>query len=692
MSRPIALILSFLTLATLASADGPADNDPKKVGRIPKLGVEVSPADRKELELGLADLDGAIAKLKAKNDKKTAELLPDVQIYAKAVHDALKYQEFFDVKDIAKAKILLKAGQGRASDLLEGKAPWTEAIGLVVRGYVSKIDDSVQPFGLVVPPNYTARTSGRYRLDLWFHGRGETLSEVNFLNERQTQAGTITPVDTIVLHPYGRYCNASKFAGEVDAFEALEAAKRMYRVDNERIAVRGFSMGGASAWHLAVHYPDVWFAANPGAGFAETPRFLKVFQNEKLEPTWYEQKLWSLYDCDKWSLNLLNCPTVAYSGELDNQKQAADVMAESLKTHDMELTHIIGPKTKHQYHPAAKIEVEARLAELALNGRERTPERLDFATYTLRYNRTHWITVDAVGEHWAEATVRARILYSPKGTMGDLTMATPLVVLGTRNVQALTVDFKPGTSPFRPGGPQPMIMVDGLPLTGPDVGSDLSLKVHFAKVGKAWEVVPGLPVGAVKRHGLQGPIDDAFMSRFLVVLPTGKGRHPKVDLWVKAESERAIEHWRRHFRGEARVKKDVDVTDADIADSNLILWGDPESNAILKKLADRLAIRWGADAIAPADNGKTFASPDHALILIQPNPLNVNKYVVLNSGFTFRDYDYLNNARQVPKLPDWAVIDLNTAPNTRTPGKVVAADFFDESWKVKATPGGSVPK
>ncbi|MCA9010006.1 MAG: hypothetical protein KDB01_09685, partial [Planctomycetaceae bacterium] len=73
----------------------------------------------------------------------------------------------------------------------------------------------------------------------------------------------------------------------------------------------------------------------------------------------------------------------------------------------------------------------------------------------------------------------------------------------------------------------------------------------------------------------------------------------------------------------------------------------------------------------------------HAPILIHPNPLNLSRYVVLNSSFTFRDYAYLNNARQVPMLPDWAVIDLNTPPDTVWPGKVVAADFFDERWQLK---------
>ena len=57
---------------------------------------------------------------------------------------------------------------------------------------------------------------------------------------------------------------------------------------------------------------------------------------------------------------------------------------------------------------------------------------------------------------------------------------------------------------------------------------------------------------------------------------------------------------------------------------------------------------------------RRYAADTHVPVLIYPNPLNPKKYVVLNSGFTFREYDYLNNARQVPKLPDYAVIDVTT--------------------------------
>jgi hypothetical protein len=135
------------------------------------------------------------------------------------------------------------------------------------------------------------------------------------------------------------------------------------------------------------------------------------------------------------------------------------------------------------------------------------------------------------------------------------------------------------------------------------------------------------------------------------------------------------------MRGDARVTDDKDVTDADIAAHNLVLWGDASSNAVLKRIADKLPIHWSASEVNVG--GKSFAGKNHAVAMIYPNPLNPKRYVVLNSSFTYREYDYLNNARQVPKLPDWAVIDVTTPPGPRYPGRIAAADFFDEAWQLK---------
>src|SRR3546814_8520758 len=52
-----------------------------------------------------------------------------------------------------------------------------------------------------------------------------------------------------------------------------------------------------------------------------------------------------------------------------------------------------------------------------------------------------------------------------------------------------------------------------------------------------------------------------------------------------------ITQWRQQFRGDARVKKDTEITEADIAQHNLVLWGDPQSNQVLAKIADKLPIK-----------------------------------------------------------------------------------------------------
>jgi dienelactone hydrolase len=636
-----------------------------QVRPVPPPGVEVPANDRAQLEEGLKKLRGSLDKLRG------LDLLPDVQIFYDAVRYALEYNEFFKPEDIARGKELLRQGQTRADQLAAGKAPWTTATGLVVRGYVSKIDRSVQPYSLVIPESFAPDVPRKWRLDAWFHGRGETLSEVNFLYDRQRNPGEFTPPHAFVLHLYGRYCNANKFAGEVDLFEALESVKRHYPIDENRIVVRGFSMGGAAAWQFATHFAGDWAAAAPGAGFSETADFLKIWERESVKPAWWEQKLWHLYDATDYAANLYNLPVVAYSGEIDRQIQAARMMENALADEGMKLTHVIGPNTPHRYHPDSKVEIDRIIDAIAEKGRDPYAAKVRFTTWTLAYNRMKWVVVDGLEEHWERARVDAEIAAGSR------------VHVKLSNVNAFTLDFGPGACPFAPDA-KPSVVINGQALTVPGPSTDRSWRVSLRKTGQQWQLAGTGDEGLRKRHGLQGPIDDAFMDSFLFVRPTGASAIPGIAKWVEAEQARAVREWRRQFRGDAQVRNDVALTDEEIARNNLVLWGDPGSNKVLAKIADRLPVRWINDAVIVGS--ERFPAATHVPVLIYPNPLNPKRYVVLNSGFTYREYDYLNNARQVPKLPDWAVIDTTTPPDERWPGKVVKAGFFGENWELKAAP------
>jgi dienelactone hydrolase len=671
--------LCLLSCVSLALADGPADNIPENVRRIPKLGVEVPAEKRADLEARLKELRAVIDDLRKRNNPKINDLLPDVEIFHKAVNDALIYQEFFDPKEIDSAIVLLERGKARAAALATAEPTWPMQAGLVVRGFVSKLDGSVQPYGLVIPETYDPKNEDGCRLDVWLHGRGETLSEVNFLKDRMNNIGTIAPRNAIVLHPYGRYSNAFKFAGEIDVLEAIATVKKRYQIDDDRIAIRGFSMGGAGAWHLAVHYSDHWFAANPGAGFSETPEFLRVFQQETLKPTPWERTLWQWYDCPVWVNNLRHLPTIAYSGELDSQKQAADLMAAAMEAQGMQLRHIIAPDTKHAVTPEAKEQIEKRLSAVERIIGFDSAETIDFTTCTLRYDRCDHLTVDELAEHWKpgriELTMAGEIRVKAKGITAFSVDSLPFYVLDPSGIEVIVEEGLPGAPPDDPNSEE-----YSLGTITPQ--SDSSYKLSAHKIGDRWQLGPRTnEIGLRKKHGLTGPVDDAFMDSFMFVSPTGTAWNAAAGNWSTAELTRAKEHWRRHFRGVARVKQDKQITPDDIAKHNLVLWGDPGSNAILAQIIDKLPIQWSRDEIRIGRD--TYPANQHALIAIYPNPLNPKKYVVLNSSFTFREFAYLNNARQVPMLPDWAVVDLSTPPNSVWPGKIAAADFFDERWQLK---------
>ena len=242
------------------------------------------------------------------------------------------------------------------------------------------------------------------------------------------------------------------------------------------------------------------------------------------------------------------------------------------------------------------------------------------------------------------------------------------VTVKTENVTRLTL---------APAARRKTVTLDGQTLTG----------LAFVKTGAKWAVDKTPDGGGLrKRPGLQGPIDDAFMDSFVFVRPTGKAASEATGAWVQSELGRATRQWRAVFRGEAPVKDDRAVNDADIRDSNLVLWGDPSSNSVLARIAGRLPIRWNKDGSIGA-GGATYAAGTHVPVFIYPNPLNPRHYVVINSGVTFREAALLNNAMQHPMLPDWAIVDITTPPDAYRPGRVEAAGFFDEAWRLAGGAG-----
>jgi dienelactone hydrolase len=614
--------------------------------------VKLDESERKELREETDRLGREVVRLfMAPGVQK--ELVPDVAIFYTAVNQALTFDEFQQTNDVPEARRLLAMGFDRARALGAGRPDWLTRTGLVVRGFESAVDGSVQPYGVVVGKGY--RPGGR--LDVWLHGRDERLTELRFLRERLRSSGEFAPDDAVVVHPYGRFCNAFKFAGETDVMEAMEHATQAYGADRGRRSIRGFSMGGAGAWHLAAHHPGLWRAAAPGAGFAETADYTGVLGKEPGLPSW-EQRLWHWYDATDYAANLRQVPLVAYSGEKDRQIQAARMMERAMQAEGLTLQHVIGPGVEHKYEPGAKREVARRVDALASTASPELRE-LDLTTWTLRYPAGEgnvWLRFEGLSHHWERARLRASVSEDGK------------VRVRTEGVTAFAMARPPGV-----GKGRVEVDLDGERETF-GAGNPEDGWWHFRKSGKSWKSVKSGPSATVKRPGLQGPIDDAFMGSFVVVVPSKLPVTPE-ELWVDRSWRQFVRDWRAQFRGECRIAKDTDVTPEDLKSHHVVLWGTPENNVLLGKIAGRLPLQWKGGRLRLS--GRELKGEALVPQLIAPNPLNPDRYVVVNSGHTFASWNG-TNARQTPRLPDWAVVEVGDG---KGPGRVVEAGFFGEDWK-----------
>ena len=626
--------------------------------------VKPTDAQRLDIESRTAELAKAIDAVRGKVGEGPGprDAISDVEVCHKAAVWVLRHGEFFDAKDVDRTLKVLSKGLARAKDLGNGRTPWAEVSGTVVRGYRSKVDGSVQPYAVVVPPS--AGGEDRLRLDVVLHGRNAQLQEARFFDSHD---GKPAPANLtgLVLHVFGRTNNAYRWAGEADVYEAIDAVRRNYRVDDRRIVLRGFSMGGAGAWHLGLHDPSRWSSVEAGAGFSETIKYAKLNN-----PSDVVLKGLHIYDAVDYAVNAFNVPIVGYGGENDPQIEASKNVEAALvalgvpmtteglvtKANGPDFTRIVGKGMGHAVDPSSANLMKTFHDEHAVKGSDLMPRKIRFATYTLKYPRVGWLEIDRLTEHYRRATLEAEIV-------GDV------ATVKTENVAVLSVNREAGET----------IKLDGQDFPLREAVGGLLPDVTFRKLADGWEQLDHDDSLAIeqnirrdKRPGVQGPIDDAFTAPFLCVRGTGKPNNPRVQTWADGRLKRFADDWNKRMRGDLPIKNDVDMTDEDIQTYHLVLFGDPGSNRLIARSLTGLAVAWDSNKLTLKGE---FASADHAPTLVSASPLNPLRYVVINSGHTFTEADFEGtNARLYPRLGDYAVIKVDS-------DEVMVNGFYDERWR-----------
>jgi hypothetical protein len=640
--------------------------------------IQPKPEELDQVKTKTVALEKAVQDLKAKH--ADPDLTGDVEVYAKAGRILLEFpDQFFTQNGIDHALAVLDTGAERAKELASGKPSWTTT-KKQIHAYYSAMDGSIQPYGITLPANYDP--SKPTRLYVWLHGRQNQTTESEFLTAfPKAGPGKVPVADNgqIQLDVFGRINSAGwHWAGEADIFEAIAAVQKRFKIDDKRILLRGFSMGGEGGWHIALHYPDRFVAAEIGAGTisrrAEIPG-LQPYQYATL-------RIWE--NMSEWALNIFNLPTAGHDGDSDTQvcclppppagTPTRGQLTSSLHARaqlekegfssvgDPDFLHsqgtpgifLISQQTGHGTSPLVRERLDSFLKEWGDKG-QTSPDHIRFVTWTTRYNHDYWISVDGLGKTYDRADVEA--IRRDGGKQYQIT---------TKNVTRLAL---------RETGNAKEIKIDGQTL---NVHSRPEMVLE--KNGSSWKPAPAKWSGLHKTHALQGPIDDAFLDPFLLVRPTGTPWNESVNTQALRSLARFDRMWAKYFRGHPFIKDDKDVTAADVEKYHIIVFGDPGSNRLIAKIMakgkGKLPFQWTKESVGIG--GQTFSAKDNFPALIYPNPLNPSKYVVLNTGLTIVDREY-NGDYGMPQWGDYAIVTAkegSEVPDLKTAG------LFDEAWQL----------
>lgn len=674
---------NLLILYALTAAPGGVAQAADPVRAVPPP-VDPGPlvAEWKQQERDLHQAE-AEAKAQARSQGRIFDdsLFADVAVYQRCVEWAVRYEPAWQQADADLVRRTLQRGANRLRHYRGGDFSWTKQTGRVVRGYRSRLDDSIQPYGLHIPADYDAGQP--HRLDVVLHGSmgPAGINEVRFLRSFDEPAATAKPPQYFELHPLGRMENCYRWSGETDVFEAIDDVCRKYSIDRDRIVLRGMSMGASGTWHLGLKHPDRFVALGPYCGYVDTHRMSQtpIARFPVVGPLPAHQELGlHLLDSKDYAANAGVVPAIACMGDQDIFFEAHEIMRRAMRKEGLEMVNLISPGTGHVIDPVTFAEQMRRIAEYSRRGLNHNPARIRFVTWSLKYARCHWLQVQGLEQHYAKAEIDAR-------QTGDEIEITTL-----RNINRFAI-----TAPaWRGTATRVRILEELVPLTTPD-GKPAPVSPRegvFVRRAHRWVFAGETSEPAsrvVKRPGLQGPIDDAFTTPFLCVRGTGTPWNPAVQKYADAALDRFSAEWHQYFRGTLPVKRDTEVTEADVRDRHLILFGDPGSNSWMARLLPGLPVEWSREKLNFA--GESYPAANHLLSCIYPNPLPgaAGRYVVLNSGHTFRGKDLGTiNYLLFPRWGDWAMLRIPTTlpSDPASPWETVLdAGYFDEYWQPAST-------
>lgn len=470
--------------------------------------------------------------------------------------------------------------------LRAGTDPYAGMTGMFEGAYLSDADGTAQPFTLVVPHTYPAK--GPYALFINLHGASFTHELTG--DWAPSTADSVNEERTIIASAMGRARYGDyRGLGEADVTDVLRWVTAHYRIDPDRIYLRGGSMGGMGTWRIASLHPDLFAGAWVDCGAPPLGTYR----------------------------NLLDLPVYVNHGDADwsvpvsNARAGVDLMRNA----GCPVAYVEYPGVDHAVGVA--VGPEGYLTRLWAHRREAVPGRIHISAAHPWYGAMYWGAIERWDDPHAMATLdaemclgnlvrvaltnvaRARLKLPP----GRLTGTAPLVWFV--NGRRLNV-------PRSPDGAYDVIVTDGRP----------EVRAHTEEPAPA------------ERPYEPGATMNLYRGEPLLIVYGTTSEDDSLRVAIRRLAEEAS-HWaapgvQMEF-GMVPMAADTAVTDGQIASRNLLLLGGPEDNALVARIMPRLPVReaggtlalFGAESIPLAGRGYGF---------VLPNPLQPRRLVLVYSS------------------------------------------------------------
>lgn len=478
--------------------------------------------------------------------------------------------------------------------LKKGNDPFHHTTGCHIRSYISDIDSSIQYYILHVPSSYRKEhpSSLAAAIPATVYGNYPYLKSFRVGNSKLIDffQDLAEKYNMILVEPGSRRYSHPNFntIEESELFNIINDIEKDYNIDKNRIYLTGTCSGGNEALKLAIQFPDRFAALG-----LVSPEI--IYPNESEHSSMLFVK------------NIINVPIFNTHSVIDRhiaveRSELFSEIAEELNFKNIK--YIRMPNEFPMFYPDDFFDDALEFCNKhTLNP---SPEEINFSTSKMLYNKSFWININAINFP-DTAQIYAKI------------RCNTLSIKKT-NVLNYSIDLK--TLPYKKD--KILKIVDNGKVVFKGITNDSVL--YFGPTIEKSELL--------KNGNIAGPFSHVFVQKFIIVRGTIGSKTETTKL--ETISNTLVTYWMERYFVPCKTKKDIDITEEDMREANLILLGNSESNLVFNKLRDLLPVKITNKDIQ-IDEKKTLKGDKLCFYMIYPNPMNKNKYVAI-IGYNNRDY------------------------------------------------------